>query len=107
MGNPGIQALLVQKTKEFFFPPQITLRVLLFQMATTTPSAASALMALNDHILQKFKDANIGDGARRYAPGKKACPAEGRQGRTSLALSFLPRTRSALSAPEHADYIWP
>ena len=40
-------------------------------MATTTLSAAIALMALNDHVLQKLKDANIGTGPDDTLPAKK------------------------------------
>ena len=40
-------------------------------MATTTLSAALALKALHDHVLQKFKDANTGTGPNDTLPAKK------------------------------------
>ena len=84
--------------------PQSTLQVLLFQMATTTLSAAIALMALIDHVLQKLRmPTSVPDQMIRFR--QESLPRRGTP-RTSLALSFLSRARCALSAPEHADYIW-
>ena len=43
-------------------------------MATTTLSAALALMALKYHVLQKLKDANIGTGPDDTLPTRKLTP---------------------------------
>ena len=43
-------------------------------MARMTLSAALARMALNDHVLQKLKDANIDTGPNDTLPAKKLTP---------------------------------
>lgn len=44
-------------------------------MATTTLSAALALMALNDHVLQKLKHADIDTGPDDSLPVRKLAPS--------------------------------